>query len=58
MSWNKNTFNTSKLGEVVRVLNEIGEHYTVTHLGQVRGMGLNDTYNDIDVPLCPLVSAG
>jgi hypothetical protein len=49
MSWDKNTFNTSKMAEVVKVLNELGEPYTCTHLGQVRAMGVNDSMNDIDV---------
>ena len=44
MSWNKNTYVCSEIDTVIRMLKELDEPYTLTYLGDVRAMGLNDDY--------------
>ena len=42
MSWNKNTNFASRLDAIRDTLIEFGQEFTITELGKVRGMGLND----------------
>lgn len=48
MSWNKNTINLSKLDIIASTLDSAGIKYEIKELGQVKAMGLNDGYMDIE----------
>jgi len=46
MSWDKNTYNMSHIDEISRTLTKLKIHHAITILGKVKGMGMNDTYDD------------
>lgn len=48
MSWNKNTTNLSKLDIIASTLDSAGIKYELKELGQVKAMGLNDEYLEIE----------
>lgn len=43
MSWNKDTINVSEIDSTIRVLETLNEPYKLIILGEVMGLGLNDT---------------
>jgi hypothetical protein len=54
MSWDKNTANVSSLNSVVQVLKNLDEHFTVTYMGEVRAMGVNDDFCDPPIDVYPI----
>ena len=49
MSWKKNTLVASSIDNTISVLKELGISYTLTKLGEVSAMGLNDQYENRDI---------
>lgn len=48
MSWDKNTYYVSEIPTIIGVLEQMSEPYILTKLGQVKGMGMNDDFDDKD----------
>lgn len=54
MSWNKNTVVMSDIDSTIKVLEKLGEKYTLTEIGKAKGMGLNDDIESDDIKFYPI----